>query len=350
MFQLLKKGSYMKSIEMLSKIALLAVNTEDFDNQMNEILQIIGQYTKVSRTYIFIDDEDGESTCNKFEWCNDGIKPAIDNLQNVKYSDIPFIPKILSEERRLYSSDIKTLPQEIVDMLEPQGILSIILYPLFINSEMKGFIGFDECKNNKIWSDENLNLLATISGIISNIYSNKHNLDKIKELSSRDALTDIYNRRFIFNELEKDLIKHKKDNFKFSITILDIDYFKKINDNYGHQAGDFILQEFTKTILSNIRRTDLLGRYGGEELIIVTYDSLKDSAVKRITQILEIIRDKNFFYRNQSINFTFSAGICDIADFCKDDISIERMISLADKRLYCAKEEGRDCIKYTGLN
>ncbi|MDC7238270.1 MAG: sensor domain-containing diguanylate cyclase [Sphaerochaetaceae bacterium] len=336
----------MKSLEMLSKIALLAVNTEDFNNQMNNILQIIGKYTKVSRAYIFIDNEEGTATRNEFEWCNTDIKPQIDKLKDLQYSEIPSLRRILLEEGRLYCEDIQKLPQDIINILESQDILSIIIYPLIINNKMKGFIGFDECKTNKQWREKDLSILATISGIISNIYINRFNLLKIKELSSRDALTNIYNRRFILDTLEKDIDRYKEKNHPFSVSILDIDYFKKINDNYGHQAGDYILQEFTKTILNNIRKTDLLGRYGGEEFIIVTYDTLKNNTVKRISELLNVIRNTTYSYNSKSINFTFSAGICDVTDFSIEDISFETLISLADKRLYAAKDAGRDCIKY----
>jgi diguanylate cyclase (GGDEF)-like protein len=336
----------MKSLEMLSRIALLAVNTEDFNNQMNNILQIIGKYTKVSRAYIFIDNEEGTATRNEFEWCNIEVEPQIDKLQDLPYSEIPSLRQILLDEGRLYCEDIQKLPKDIINILESQDILSIIIYPLIINNKMKGFIGFDECKKAKQWREKDLSILATISGIISNIYINRFNLIKIKELSSRDALTNIYNRRFILDTLEKDIDRYKDQSHPFSVSILDIDFFKKINDNYGHQAGDYILQEFTKTILNNIRKTDLLGRYGGEEFIIVTYDVYKNNTLKRIDELLNVIRNTTFVYNNQSIKFTFSAGICDVSDFSLEEISYESIISLADKRLYAAKDAGRDCIKY----
>jgi diguanylate cyclase (GGDEF)-like protein len=334
----------MNNLEMLSKIALLAVNTEDFDNQMNKIMQIIGKYTQVSRTYIFIDNDEGTITSNEFEWCNESIPSVMNKMQNVQYSEIPSLQKILTEEGSLYCHDIYDLPKDITNILETQDILSIIIYPLFINNKMKGFIGFDECKTHRVWSVEDLNILATISGIISNIYSNRINLNTIKELSIRDPLTNIFNRRFILDSLEKDLERKNKDNIIFSVSIIDIDFFKNINDNYGHQAGDFILKEFTKIILENIKKTDLVGRYGGEEFILVMYDSMKESSVRRITRLLEVIRKKTFFYKDQPIKFTFSGGICDVLEFEENNISIEQIISLADKRLYCAKDLGRNCI------
>lgn len=338
----------MKSLELLSKIALLAVKTDDFNNQINNILKIIGECTQVSRTYIFIDNEDSTTTSNEFEWCNKDIDSQIEDLQGIPYEIIPSWRNLLIKEGRVFSQNIFELPDDILAILEPQGILSIIVYPLIIENKLNGFIGFDECKIHRKWSEEDLNLLSTISGIISNVYNNHYNLIKIKKLSSIDSLTNTYNRRFIFEQLEKDFIRYNNSNLVFSVTILDIDHFKQINDTYGHVAGDYILKEFTKVIYNNIRKTDLLGRYGGEEFVIITYNSTRDETVQIISDLLEIIRNKTFIFNNQEIKFTFSAGISDVLFFNKNDITIEKIINLADKRLYKAKETGRNKLVYLG--
>jgi len=163
--------------------------------------------------------------------------------------------------------------------------------------------------------------------------------NKIKELSIRDPLTNIYNRRYIFERLEIDLLRYKRDENPFSIVIMDIDYFKNINDTFGHLAGDFILKEFTKIIADNLRIHDLLGRYGGEEFLVVVYNNGKKSAASLIERLLQIIREKIFIFENNKIQFTFSAGIADTND---DDLSIKKLVDIADKRLYAAKESGRN--------
>ncbi len=338
----------MKNLELLSKIALLAVKTDEFNTQINNILKIIGEYTQVSRTYIFIDNEDSTTTSNEFEWCNTNIVPQIDELKEVPYELIPSWRKLLKTEGKVFSQDIFKLPKDILAMLEPQGILSIIVYPLIIENKLKGFMGFDECKIHRKWSEEDLNLLATISGIISNVYNNHYNLLKIEELSIIDALTNTYNRRFIFNQLEKAFVEYNNSNLIFSVSIIDIDHFKQINDTFGHVAGDYILKEFTKVISNNIRKTDLLGRYGGEEFVIITYNSNRDETVNIISKLLKIIRNKTFVFNNQKIKFTFSAGISDVLFFNKNDITIEKILNLADKRLYKAKATGRNKLVYLG--
>lgn len=167
---------------------------------------------------------------------------------------------------------------------------------------------------------------------------------KIIEVSIRDPLTNIYNRRHIFSRLNEIKAKYERDKIDFSIAILDIDYFKKVNDNFGHLAGDFVLQEFTKILGKNIRPFDLLGRFGGEEFIIIMLNCKKDTASLRIEDILKIIRSTNFIYKNQRINFTFSAGISDSSDREFENLSLDRLIDNADKKLYLAKKLGRNRI------
>lgn len=710
----------MKSFELLSKIALATIDSSDFNVQMNSILDIVGQYTQVCRTYIFIDNEDHTATSNTYEWCNKGVEPQIDVLQEIPYAIIPSWQKILSEEGRVLSNNIHELPEDIVAILQPQGIVAILVYPLYINGVMYGFVGFDDCKVHRNWNDSDLNLLATISGIISNIYENHFNqkvideekrnfenlintiddfiiigningdilytntsvisnlgysseelgkmnildlhpvnkrdeaseilqnmfsgkqtscplelvsrqgfivpvetriwfgkwndqdcifglsknlskeqealqkftklfnnnpalmavsslpdrkfidvnssfveklgysyseiigktsedlglfvqpekqaalagmllktgritnielqvkcrnddileglfsgeiiesqgkryfltvmvditrqkylqnryenertrlqsiiegtrlgtwewdvqtgetvfnerwaeiigytLDELQpvsietwvryahpddikdsslllekhfsgeidyydiecrmkhkngewvwvhdrgkviewdekgaplkmygthsditekkvlenriiEISIRDPLTNVYNRRYIFNRLDKDFAKFRRDAEVFSIAIIDIDHFKIINDTYGHQAGDYILTEFCSILSDHVREYDLLGRYGGEEFIIITYGSHKKQTAEKITAILEVVRETVFRFSDNDIHFTFSAGIADVSELHSNALSIENIISIADYRLYNAKAGGRNRIYYNG--
>lgn len=179
-------------------------------------------------------------------------------------------------------------------------------------------------------------------GISMDISKRKMAEEKVIELSIRDPLTNVYNRRYIFERLEEIKFKYNRIKEEFSIAILDIDNFKIINDNFGHIAGDYILQEFTKNIQKNIRPFDLLGRYGGEEFIIIMVNCKKEIANKRLGKILEETRNTIFRFNDSAITLTFSAGIADSNDFDSNIISLDALIDTADKRLYKAKESGRN--------
>lgn len=169
--------------------------------------------------------------------------------------------------------------------------------------------------------------------------------ERILEASIRDPLTNVYNRRYIFDRLKEIKEKYKRKKEVFSVAIVDLDYFKRINDNYGHLAGDFILQEFTKELQKNFRYFDLIGRYGGEEFIIVMVGCSKDKAALRIDKIKNTIEKSKFIYENSSISFTFSCGIADSEEF--DELILDKFIDKADKRLYRAKSMGRNRIDYS---
>ncbi len=156
--------------EYLSEIAINLNSIKDFKTKINNVLHILGDNTDVSRVYIFEDNPDGLSTNNTFEWCNSDIEPQIDNLQNIPYEIIPSWRKIIEEKGLIFSQDIHSLPNDLREILVPQGILSIVVYPLYIKGAFFGFIGFDECKRKREWSKTELHLLRTISGIISNAY------------------------------------------------------------------------------------------------------------------------------------------------------------------------------------
>lgn len=171
--------------------------------------------------------------------------------------------------------------------------------------------------------------------------------EKILEISNRDSLTGIYNRRFVYERMEEIIEEYKRKDKLFSVSIIDIDNFKDINDKYGHQIGDYVLKEFTKIINENLRAYDILGRYGGEEFIVVLNHSNKKESNVILQRILNIIRNKTFIFGKNKIKVTFSGGIASSEEYRKEEITADKLVGLADKRMYAAKNNGRDEIVYT---
>jgi diguanylate cyclase (GGDEF)-like protein/PAS domain S-box-containing protein len=177
-------------------------------------------------------------------------------------------------------------------------------------------------------------------GIYMDITEKKEMYQKIQDLSIRDPLTGIFNRRYIFERLEVIVSEFHRESKNFTVSIIDIDYFKNVNDNYGHQAGDTILREFSEILSSSLRPYDLLGRYGGEEFIIVSMNVGKNLTKSRIDRILDVIRDRIFIYNENEIKITFSCGISESYEL--DIVSVSTLIEAADERLYEAKKSGRN--------
>ena len=157
-----------------------------------------------------------------------------------------------------------------------------------------------------------------------------------------DALTNCYNKKEIEVLLEKFLEESLRYSSSLSIMMLDIDFFKKVNDTYGHLAGDFVLKEVAYIIKSTIRNSDICGRFGGEEFVVVLPNTKLNGAMKLAERIRKSIKTYQFEFKNQSIPITISIGITSVS---KND-SVFSFIERVDEALYESKSKGRDRVEY----
>jgi diguanylate cyclase (GGDEF)-like protein len=170
--------------------------------------------------------------------------------------------------------------------------------------------------------------------LLTIIFSNN---SKLRFLAHNDQLTGISNRHHLNNVLEREYERYQRYNSTFSFMIFDIDHFKNINDNYGHDIGDRILKELSDLVKNNIRRTDYFGRWGGEEFVIIAAESKLQEAEKLAQKLRREIEKYNFI---KDENITASFGVAEI----KEE-SIDQLIKRADDALYRAKENGRNRVE-----
>ena len=159
-----------------------------------------------------------------------------------------------------------------------------------------------------------------------------------KQMSITDTLTKLFNRRHFENEFEREFKRTKRYNNDLSIAIIDIDFFKKINDTYGHSCGDYVLKEVAFLMKNNFRQTDILFRYGGEEFVVLLTETSYQTACVPLERLRKRIENNIFLFNNQEIKVTISIGTTSKTDFEK----AENMFDLADKALYEAKNNGRN--------
>lgn len=160
---------------------------------------------------------------------------------------------------------------------------------------------------------------------------------ELLRLSITDNLTKLYNRVKLDKSLQEEMNRSLRYNTNFSIILLDIDYFKKVNDNFGHQVGDEVLIESAQVLSKNIRNVDILGRWGGEEFLVICPETKIEDAIKVAFHINAAIKLHKFSTYPNTV--TMSLGV---ASFNKDIKNVDDIILNADKALYQAKEEGRD--------
>nr|WP_285885158.1 diguanylate cyclase [Mesobacillus subterraneus] len=153
-----------------------------------------------------------------------------------------------------------------------------------------------------------------------------------------DELTQVYNRRFLFDLLERYLKDFERSEIPFSVALLDLDYFKNVNDTYGHLTGDKVLEIFASFLKENLRSTDIVFRYGGEEFVVLFPRTNDEEAMAVVNRILDQFSKIAFQEHDQSFNISFSAGIYMVSKPEEGSLDILKM---ADQALYEAKENGR---------
>lgn len=190
-----------------------------------------------------------------------------------------------------------------------------------------------------------ISVIAFIFIIITliSIYMSNKFLKQMIDLSMYDQLTSLYTRRYLSQEIDIIIHNHNRDMGKFlAVIFLDIDFFKKINDSYGHTKGDEVLCGVGKSMLSSIRVGDIAVRYGGEEFLITMLCNTQEEAIEIASRIRQSVNEMKFKSDKDEFSITLSAGIA----FREEDEKFEHLLERADKKLYEAKEGGRDCIKY----
>jgi diguanylate cyclase (GGDEF)-like protein len=163
---------------------------------------------------------------------------------------------------------------------------------------------------------------------------------RIEELAELDDLTGSFNRRCIMRILDDGIIQAHRTNAPFSIALIDLDWFKRINDAYGHPIGDEVLRTFAITVFANIRSNDRFGRYGGEEFLLVLPDTPHDVAAQILDRLRAIIAELDWSAFSTGMRVTISAGVATL----KPDETPDTFLARADSALYAAKARGRNRI------
>jgi diguanylate cyclase (GGDEF)-like protein len=170
-----------------------------------------------------------------------------------------------------------------------------------------------------------------------------HNLrlqEKLREQAIRDPLTGLYNRRFLEDNLDRELHRSKRQETPLGIVMLDLDHFKHFNDAFGHEAGDLILTRVGKVLQTVLRKSDIACRYGGEEFVLVFPESSLDDTRRRVEEIRSLVRDMEIWHGQRRLGtVTMSAGL---AMAPGNGSTARALIAAADDAMYVAKHDGRD--------
>ncbi len=186
--------------------------------------------------------------------------------------------------------------------------------------------------------DDFLNKPIQDNHLILSVTARVQRARQLSDLMSQDSLTGLLKHTHIKQQLETELLRAKRLGSPLSYVMIDIDHFKKVNDSYGHLTGDRVIKSLSRMLQHRLRKTDSIGRYGGEEFALVLPDTNIGNAKRIVEEIQKVFYEISFFYKDQEFNVSLSAGIA-----CYP--SIDKAIDInmaADKALYKAKQQGRN--------
>lgn len=189
----------------------------------------------------------------------------------------------------------------------------------------------------KIGKKPNINYIA----VVRDISENKKTEEELLRLAATDPLTGAFNRREFTALSERESLRSQRYNRPLSILLFDLDHFKKLNDTYGHAAGDKALQRFTTLCCNALRNVDIFGRWGGEEFVALLPETDAEGASIIAERLRKTINESILVYNDQRITLSTSIGI---AQFRDGETSIEGPLSRADTAVYDAKKAGRNRI------
>lgn len=351
--------------DVINKINTVGINNlqKKYNDAEDEIKQITSLYNALKSLSFTLNLNEAK------EIIKDILVKVMNSHFNVKPHEFNFI-LLLLREKKFYIADSYGFDEKILKKNEKQVvsyiledikkfdskmyyipkirdevsmnilnfIKSIVYIPFYSQKNLLGVFFFCGLKPN-LFQEKHREYLQLLSNQISTTMEKIYLYEEVDKLSKIDSLTLLCVHRFFQEKLEEEINRANRYGGFVSLVMGDIDFFKKINDTYGHLAGDYILKTIAFILKNHTSQSETVARYGGEEFAIIMPGSNKDKAHMKAVKIRKAIESYNFVYNTIPIKVTISMGV---ATFPNDAKTRRELIEKTDKALYKAKAEGRN--------
>jgi diguanylate cyclase (GGDEF)-like protein len=239
----------------------------------------------------------------------------------------------------LTSTKIKEI--DVEHFGSPDHIRAFIAVPMRLGTEIIGILSAQSYQPHE-YTIEDQKMLEMLAGHAAIALNNANLFNKMQHMAITDSLTDVFNRRYLYEMAGQEFSRSRRYDHDLSVIMLDLDYFKNINDTHGHYFGDLALKEIAQTLQENIRESDTLGRYGGDEFSILLPETDLPQAIEIAERLRSIVAEKPLKINNISFTMTISIGISSVNESIVD---FSHLLISADMALYEAKNAGRNCVR-----
>lgn len=273
------------------------------------------------------------------------------NVSDIKLSlsKYPEIDEALKSKKPLVINDVARNPlmSKVRKYVGPLGIRSILVIPVLLRNKVIGTLFLRTSRVDHTFTPNEIRLLNALANASATVLHNaflfvqmESEKARLEKLAITDYLTGIYNIRYFYHRIIEEFSRCQRYRLPISCLMIDIDFFKKINDEFGHKVGDDVLKEFSRQLKKRTRKSDVLARYGGEEFILLLTQTSLDGAVTEAERIRQCIGTKRFKAIKGKRGLTVSIGVASWPH--KDITTYDDLISCADNALFAAKDAGRN--------
>ena len=343
--EILEQSNYYEKriydLEQLLDIAKSFCSTLDFSNLLESIVYICMAQMHVLGAEIFVRDPITNDVLN--------LETAKQEKGDKKRSipvNSPVASKLLSLNKPITMPELKKLVKNDKNLAFLESLSPTLIVPLVEKTNhLSGILILQEriaIEEETSYTEYEQNMIMSIASLATVAINNA----SLMEMSSTDMMTHLRLKYFFFNQLTEAIDKAYEENENIAVLMFDIDFFKKFNDTYGHECGDFVLISVANIIKSSLRESDIASRYGGEEFTVLLRKGRKNEAMKVAERIRKKIQDYDFVYNDQHLHVTVSGGV---AVFDKETNPVDLpnvFVNQADTGLYMSKNNGRNQVTY----
>jgi diguanylate cyclase (GGDEF)-like protein len=252
---------------------------------------------------------------------------------------------VAQEGQPLLIRDLSSDPRFVGIAQERYRTNSLLSVPLKAKGQVLGVININNQSDNRIFTDEDQNLMMLFANQAAIALENARLYRELERLAITDGLTGLSNHRAFQERLAREISRAQRFMQEVSLLIIDIDFFKTINDKHGHLIGDHVLRCVSKLLLKTLRRMDFVSRYGGEEFAIIMPQTRKEEAVRIADRLRQRFEDARWIEQEPDRMVTVSIGV---AEFPTDAGESQDLVEKADQALYQSKHTGRNRVTPSG--
>ena len=327
-------------LEQLLDIAKSFCQNLDFGNLLESIVYICMAQMHVLGAEIFVRD-----LITNENFVLETSKDFLSEKKTMIPVNTPISTILLSEKRPLTFEELKKHCSNCDHIKVLEALNPTLVVPLIQKNHLNGMLILQEriaIEDDSAYSEYETNQIMSIASLASVAINNA----ALLEMSSTDMMTHLKLKYYFFNLLTEAIDAAFLNKQQIAVIMFDIDFFKKFNDTYGHECGDFVLKSVADLIRKNLRESDVASRYGGEEFTALLIDAGKDEAMVVAERIRSTINEHDFVYNDQHLHVTISGGVSVFDAETNLVSSPNEFVNQADQGLYMSKNNGRNRVTF----